>query len=73
MLRPRIASVLARKKEEGTKITQVEIAEKLKVTPQQVSAWVTGKKVPRLETAFELAHIIGCKVDDLYERIHDEE
>ncbi|SMO91056.1 helix-turn-helix transcriptional regulator [Melghirimyces algeriensis] len=69
MIRARIASVIARKREEGIKITQAEIAEKMGVSPQQMSAWVTGKKVPRLETAFELAHIIGCKVDELYERI----
>lgn len=71
MLKPRIGSILAHKKEEGVKITQTEIAKKLGVAPQQVHAWVTGKKVPRLETAFQIARIIGCQVDDLYEHHHE--
>ncbi|WP_245891292.1 helix-turn-helix transcriptional regulator [Desmospora activa] len=67
MLKPRISSMLARKREEGVKITQTEIAKTLGVTRQQVNWWVTGKRTPRLETAFELADIIGCRVDDLFE------
>ncbi|MCS1352425.1 helix-turn-helix transcriptional regulator [Mechercharimyces sp. CAU 1602] len=48
-------------------MTQVLIAEKLEVSKQQVSLWVTGKSYPRCEKLFELAHLLQCKVDDLYE------
>jgi len=67
MIRPRIASVITRKQEEGHKITHRGIAIKLGKSPQQFSEWVQGKKIPRLDTAFEIAHALNCTVDELYE------
>lgn len=43
------------------------IADQLGVTREMVSRWVVGKAYPRLDKAFELAKILGVKVDDLYE------
>lgn len=43
------------------------IAKQLGVSPEMVSKWVTGKALPRLDKAFELAKMLGIKVDDLYE------
>ncbi|WP_299831285.1 helix-turn-helix transcriptional regulator [uncultured Metabacillus sp.] len=45
---------------------QQDLAEKLGVTKQTLSSWVNGRSVPTLETAFKIASILDCKVDDLY-------
>ncbi|MDF2534435.1 MAG: transcriptional regulator [Bacillales bacterium] len=49
------------------------IAKQLEVTPTQLSNWVSGKSHPTIEKAFKLAEILEIKVDDLYERVEDNE
>jgi len=44
------------------------IAEKLQVTPTQLSNWISGRSYPTMEKAFKLADILECKVDDLYKK-----
>ncbi|WP_258037553.1 helix-turn-helix domain-containing protein [Bacillus thuringiensis] len=46
------------------------IAQQLKVTPSQVSNYIQGRSFPTIEKAFQLADILDCKVDDLFERIN---
>ncbi|SEN42313.1 helix-turn-helix transcriptional regulator [Lihuaxuella thermophila] len=74
-LKPNIELVIAKKKNEGFKIelngkkvkcSQTHLAEKLNITKQQFSLWVNGRSFPRLEKAFELAHLLDVKVDELY-------
>jgi len=43
------------------------IASQLGVSADVLSRWVNGRSMPSLEKAFELAYILECKVDDLYE------
>jgi putative transcriptional regulator len=43
------------------------VAEKMGVSPNQLSNWVTGKSYPTTEKLFKLAKVLQCKVDDLYE------
>lgn len=45
---------------------QQELSEMLGVTKQTTSLWVNGKSHPTLETAFKIAKLLDCKVDDLY-------
>jgi DNA-binding XRE family transcriptional regulator len=47
-------------------IKQQDLSDKLGVTKQTMSLWVTGKSTPTLETAFKIAKLLDCKVDDLY-------
>jgi DNA-binding XRE family transcriptional regulator len=47
-------------------IKQQELSEILGVTKQTMSLWVTGKSTPTLETAFKIANLLDCKVDDLF-------
>jgi DNA-binding XRE family transcriptional regulator len=47
-------------------IKQQDLSEKLGVTKQTMSAWANGKSTPTLETAFKIANVLECKVDDLY-------
>lgn len=51
--------------ERGLKRTY--IAKKLGVTKEMVSRYCAGTSYPRLDKAFELAKILGVKVDDMYE------
>ncbi|MGM7719448.1 helix-turn-helix transcriptional regulator [Metabacillus sp. Hm71] len=44
------------------------IAKKLKVSPPTVTAWSNDTNFIPMDKAFEIADILGCKVDDLYKR-----
>ncbi|MGG5757921.1 helix-turn-helix transcriptional regulator [Bacillus toyonensis] len=43
------------------------IRQKLYISQNQMSNYVTGKSYPPIDKAFELAKILDCRVDDLYE------
>lgn len=43
------------------------IAQRLNISQNQMSNYVTGKSYPPVDKAFELAKIFNCRVDDLYE------
>lgn len=42
------------------------IADKMGVTPQQLSNWIHERNYPTIDKAFKLADLLGVKVDDLY-------
>lgn len=58
MLKSRLKDVL---KERGLKAEQMGIA------PTIISRWANDRGKPSVEKLFELARVIGCKVDDLYD------
>ena len=45
------------------------IAGELKVSEESVSRWINNKSYPSIHTLWDLAELLDCKVDDLYERI----
>jgi putative transcriptional regulator len=47
--------------------------QQLGVSANTISSWSTGKNIPSLDKAFKLADILGCKVDDLYDRTDETE
>lgn len=47
-------------------INQQDLSEKLGVTKQTMNSWVNGRSMPTLETAFKIAKLLDCKVDDLF-------
>jgi DNA-binding XRE family transcriptional regulator len=61
MLKSRIKIRLAE-----LEIKQQELSDKLGVTKQTMSLWVNGKSMPTLETAFKIAKLLDCKLDELY-------
>lgn len=67
-LTPNLRVLIAQKN-----IKQKELAEIIGVDPFSVSRWVNGAAIPPLETAYKLAIILECKVDDLWlpEKIED--
>lgn len=50
---------------------QTEVAKTLGVAKQTINGWVNGRIKPPLETAFKIAKILECRVDDLWEYRED--
>lgn len=53
---------------ESLKLTQEDVAKKLKVKRTTVSMWETGEAFPRADKLPQLAEILGCKIDDLFDK-----
>lgn len=49
-------------------MSKKEVAKKIGVSRNVLSRWANNHNHPSLENAFKLADLLGCKVDDLYER-----
>ncbi|TYS64478.1 helix-turn-helix transcriptional regulator [Sutcliffiella horikoshii] len=50
-----------------SKRTQADIAKEMGLTDQQLSNWVTGRSVPPLKKAMQIAKILGCDISDIWE------
>ena len=46
-------------------MTQMELAEKINVSPSTVGMWEIGTNKPRAEKLIQLAKLFGCTVDEL--------
>ena len=46
-------------------ISQVELAERLSVTPAAVNKWTKGQNIPRMNKVDKLCFIFGCQRSDL--------
>jgi putative transcriptional regulator len=44
------------------------IAEQLGISQRQMSKWINGESYPTVPKLFQLAELLQCKVDDLYEK-----
>lgn len=53
---------------EAKKLTQSELAAQLNVGQTTVAMWETGYSFPRADKLPELAKILGCRIDDLFEK-----
>ncbi len=47
-------------------MTQAELAQRIGVTRQTVIAIEQGRYSPSLETAFQIAHVFGVPLDDVF-------
>lgn len=56
-----------------SEMSKKEVAHKIEVSPVVLSRWINNRSKPTLENAFKLADLLGCKVDDLYERKDSDE
>ncbi len=54
-----------KKRREALKVTQRQVAENLKVTPQHISAIEQGKRIPSLPFLDKLAEELGVTIDYL--------
>ena len=48
-------------------MTQAELADRIGVTRQTVIAIEKGKYSPSLEMAFQIAHVFGVSLDDVFQ------
>ena len=48
-------------------MTQADLAERIGVTRQTVIAIEQGKYSPSLEVAFQIAHVFGVPLDDVFQ------
>lgn len=56
-----------RKLRRAKKMTQSELGALLNVKQATVAMWETGDSIPRADKLPELARILGCRIDDLFE------
>ena len=54
-------------------MTQADLAERIGVTRQTVIAIEQGKYSPSLEVAFQIAHVLGVPLDDVFQYPHTSE
>lgn len=53
-------------------ITQKALANRMGIAQSTVAMWESGENAPRAKKLQELAHVLGCTVDDLF-RNHEQE
>lgn len=46
-------------------LTQADIAQKLNITAQAISAWERGVKTPKLDTIIRICNAIGCDTSEI--------
>lgn len=49
-------------------MSQSALAERLKISQQAVASWETGSSAPRWEMVPQLAQVLNCTIDELFER-----
>lgn len=52
---------------EQKNLSQMAVAEKLNISQQAIAKWETNEAMPRADKLPQLAQILGCKIDDLFE------
>lgn len=65
----RVGRCLLRERLNDAKMTQQELALKLDITVQQVNKYVLNKQGMSIKVAKNIAEILNCHIDDLYEWI----
>lgn len=53
-------------------ITRTDLKYRYNKSATTISNWCTGKSYPSAVELFDLAMLLECKVDDLYERLEEE-
>lgn len=50
-----------------TGLSKGDIAEKLGITNAMLSRYLRGKSLPSVDKAYQLAQLVGCRVDELFD------
>ena len=67
MVRPtRVTNSIRAMRAEHGDLTQAELADRIGVTRQTVIAIEQGRYSPTLEMAFQIAHVFGVSIDDVF-------
>ena len=54
------------------KLTQEKLSEMLNVDRSTIAKWETGEAMPRADKLPEIAKLLNCTIDDLFEDDSDE-
>ena len=60
--------VLVKTLRERAGITQATLADAMNVTQSCISMWETGEATPQSDKLPKLAEVLGCRIDDLFEK-----
>ncbi len=52
----------------GKKISQVELAKMLNVTQGAISQWENGDSNPAINKLPQIANVLGCTIDQLFQK-----
>ena len=63
----RVTNSIRRLRFERGEMTQAELAESVGVTRQTVIAIEQGRYSPSLEMAFQIAHVLGVPLEDVFQ------
>ncbi|CAN7422848.1 helix-turn-helix transcriptional regulator [Microbacterium sp. LjRoot45] len=66
MVRPTRVTNVIRPLREGAGLTQADLAGRIGVTRQTLIAIEQGRYSPTLELAFQIAHVLGVRLDDVF-------
>ncbi len=53
---------------EKLSMTQAELAEKLGIRQSAIAMWENGTRFPRADKLPQLARLLGCTIDELFEK-----
>lgn len=53
---------------ESKNMTQSDLANALKLSRTTIAMWETGESMPRADKLPDLARLLGCSIDDLFQR-----
>jgi len=67
MVRPTRVTNLIRPLREAAALTQAELASRIGVTRQTLIALEQGRYSPTLELAFQIARVLGVRLDDVFQ------
>lgn len=67
MVRPTRVTNVLRPLREAAGLTQAELAGRIGVTRQTLIAIEQGRYSPTLELAFQIAHVLGVRLDDVFQ------
>lgn len=62
-----VGKCLLRDHLKDARMSQLELANRLGVTSQQINKYVWGTQGMSLQVAFNIASILNCRIEDLYE------
>ncbi|MDO6451889.1 helix-turn-helix transcriptional regulator [Oceanobacillus profundus] len=65
----KVGRCLLRKKLKDVGMTQLQLANRLGVSEQQINKYVNNRQKMSLQVAKNIAVILNCHIDDLYEWI----
>lgn len=63
----RAGKCLLRSRLEKAKISQIDLAKRVNLSPQMISHYLANRKLMSLDNAKSIADVLNCRIEDLYE------